>query len=138
VKIVPLGPDHWEWATAQTGASWSTDTRGLVAVDKADRPVGAVVLYGWTDSAVSAHFAVTNPLALRPGGLFDETYKFVFETCDRIMMLGATPSDKPKALKLVKHLGWETIYRLPDGWAVGVDMVYSRFSKVAWQVKRAA
>jgi len=138
VKIVPLGPDHWEWATAQTGASWSTDTRGLVAVDAQDQPVGVVILYAWTETAVSAHFAVTNPLALRPGKLFDETYKFVFETCDRMMMLGATPGDKPKALKLIKHLGWEMLYRLPDGYAKDVDMIYSRYSRVAWQMKKVA
>ena len=137
MKFVALAPEHWPWVEENVQCIRSEDTCGIVALDANEVIVGALVLDGWTFTSVNTHFAVTNPMAIRRG-LFEETYKYVFETCERRMMIGATPTDRGKALKLVKHLGWTEMYRFKDGFNEGIDMVYSLYTKEQWLMKRAA
>ena len=135
--MVALREEHWPWVVENVQCLWCEDTCGIVAIDAKEQIVGALVLDSWTHTSVHTHFAVTNPMAIRRG-LFDETYKYVFETSGRRMMIGATPADRVKALKLVKHLGWTEQLRLKDGFDEGVDMVYSLYTKEQWLMKRAA
>jgi hypothetical protein len=91
----------------------------------------------WTHTSVVCHFAIPNPMAIRRG-LFDVGYDYVFNTAGRRIMLGITPTDRPKALKLLRHMGWEELHRIKDGFADGVDLVYSRFTKEQWLQKKVA
>jgi hypothetical protein len=138
VKFVPLNPhQHWQWVEENIEATWCADTKGIVAVDDHGEIAAALVFDSWTYTSVVCHFAIPNPMAIRRG-LFTEGYNYIFETSGRRIMLGITPTDRVKALKLLKHMGWEEVYRLPDGFAEGIDLVYSRFTKEQWLSKRAA
>ena len=137
MKMVALAEEHWPWVVENIACLWVEDTCGVVALEDSGKIAGAVILDNWTCTSVTTHFALSNPMAIRRG-LFDETYKYVFETSGRRMMVGVTPSDRTKALKLVKHLGWTEIHRYADGFDEGVDLVYSRYTKEQWLMKRAA
>jgi hypothetical protein len=137
VRIVALDGTHWPWVAEHVQCLYSEDTKGLVALDAHDKIAGALVLDNWTFTTVNVHFALANPMAIRRG-LFDETYRYVFETCGRRMMVGVTPADRVKALKLVKHLGWSEVYRFKDGFDEGIDLIYSLYTKEEWLMKRAA
>lgn len=110
---------HLDYVRQVLDVPVSTFTRGIVAENP--EPCGVVLLDNFTDTSASAHIAVQNPMALRE--LHLETFKHVFLVLNKRMLLGITPSDNMKALKLHKHLGFTEIARIKDGYAYGVDQV---------------
>lgn len=79
------------------------------------------VLDNWLKGSVQIHLVVVRPIVARHG--FPEA---VFNAAfgeDRPMVLGWVPSVKTKALKLNKHLGFNEIHRLDEGFSPGVDYV---------------
>lgn len=135
MKFVALTMDHWPWVVSRAGCLLCEDTKGVVALDDSGVIQGAVVFDNWSYTTASAHWAVDNPMALR-AGLLDEGYRYVFETCGRMRLVGSTPADNERALRAALKLGWKEIYRLKDGWKVGVDMVHTQFLREWWQPGR--
>lgn len=131
MKFTALTAAHWPWVVEQINPLWVEDTKGIVALDASEQIVGALVFDNWTFTSCTAHICILNPIIIRRGFL-EEGYRYVFEEAGREMLLGATPSDRIKALKLVRHLGWRELYTLKDGFAEGVDMIYTQFTKEDW------
>ena len=55
--------------------------------------------------------------------LHTEAFKYVFEQLDKRMILATIASTNAKSIKLCGHLGFSELFRIPDGYAVGVDQV---------------
>jgi hypothetical protein len=104
--------------------------RGVVAY-KEGRIVAAVVLDSWSETSCTIHIAVEDPLVFRHG-FAEEVFGYVFEFANRRVIIGVTPSNNAKALKFNKHIGFREIYRIRDGYDVGVDYVVQEFRKEDW------
>jgi hypothetical protein len=128
VKIVAFHPfKHLEYVRSVLQVPISTATRGLVAIGTNGAPDGVVLLDNWSENAVMGHIAVQNPIALRE--LLPAAFNYVFNFCQKGMMLGCVPADVTKALKLNAHIGFKEIYRIKDGWDVGIDVVMLQMLK---------
>jgi RimJ/RimL family protein N-acetyltransferase len=100
------------------------DTRGIVAEDGEIQAI--CVLDNWSANSCMIHIWINNPFVLKYG--FAETiFEYVFGG-GRNKIIGLTPSDNPKALKFIKHIGFVEKYRIRDGYAVGVDFVLTEFT----------
>jgi len=125
VKLLAFNPfKHLDYARSVTKVSISADTGGIVAENDAGVPQGVVLFDSWSSTAVTAHISIQNPLALRT--LHREAFRYIFETCGKMMMLGFTASDNIKAVRLNKHFGFTEIARIPDADRVGVDVIIFR------------
>jgi hypothetical protein len=119
--------NEWLWASSRAQCNFCEDTKGIVAY-KDDQIVGAVILDSWSHNSVSIHLTIEDPLILK-NGFPEEVFNYVFNTCDRGIILGATPADNLKALKFNKHIGFKEVYRVKDGYKVGVDFVIFELRK---------
>lgn len=61
-------------------------------------------------------------------GYAEEVFGFVFGS-GRIKIIGQTPSNNAKALKFIKHIGFEEIFRVKDAFDMGVDIVVTELTK---------
>ena len=97
------------------------DTRGVVA-ERDGQFAGCFVFDSWTENSCQSHQLLLDPMALK-AGLHVEAANYAFGDCNRKIVLGLTPGDNERALKLNRHYGFVEIYRLPDGVRDGVDYV---------------
>jgi len=105
------------------GLNHCTDTKGMVAVDlERNKTVGAVIFDNWTPNAVHAHIILEEPMVLRYGFL-EEAFHYAFITAGRQFMLATIQSNNKKSLKFVKHIGFNEICRIENGYEDGVDIV---------------
>ena len=122
MKTVAFNPFyHLEYAREVSEASVSADTKGIVAIDSSGEPQGIVLLDSWSETAVTAHISITNPMALRT--LHTETFRYVFETCGKLMIIGNVASNNTKARRLNRHFGFTELARIPNGHSLGVDIL---------------
>jgi hypothetical protein len=112
---------HGKWVKQVINPVFCEDTKGIVAL-KNGKPVGAFLGDQWTPTSVQTHVGVTDPMCLKHG-LHKEFARWVFITCNRRMMIGLTPSNNEKAIKINKHFGFVEIGRLKDAYAEGVDYI---------------
>ena len=96
---------------------------GIVAYD--ERGLQAMVGFDfWTPTSVHAHIACINPHAMR--GLWREVQKYLAQHGKRLI-IGMTPSHLPRALRLIKGLGFEEVYRIKEGWNEDSDIVITEY-----------
>ena len=120
---------HWDVLTEVLPLNLGEDTRGIVAIDEeTGETYGGVVFQDWTRTVVCAHIVVLSPRAFRVG-IHKAAADYVFNQAGRQKMIGMVPADNPKALKLNKHLGFEEIYRIEEGYDHGVDYVVMELRK---------
>ena len=124
IEYVSLNTNHWPLVKDRLGLHWSTDTRGILALDCDDDDliVAGVVLNNWAHNSVQAHIWIDNPMVIRHG-LFNEVADFVFNVAQKELLLGVVPSDNEAALKLDQHIGFVEKYRIRDGYMQGIDYV---------------
>ena len=92
IKLMPFQPLLME------------DTTGIVA--EKDGEIWAItVLDNWSPNSCSVHIWIPNPLVFRHG-YKEEVFDFVFGS-GRNKIIGQTPSDNPKALKFIEHIGFD-------------------------------
>ena len=103
ITFQALGEESWPWVKATTHLALSEQTRGIVAVDD-------------------------NPMALRRG-LFQEAAQFVFETCEKEVMVSPCSADDERANKIVARAGFTEAARIKDGWDFGTDMIIYKMAK---------
>lgn len=128
MKYVAFSPfKHLQYVESVLTVPINKTTRGIVAVDGSEMPCAVVLLDNWTHTAVNIHIAIQNPMALR--GLFHEVGDYVFNTCQKMMIIGVTESSHKKALRLNEHAGFTEIYRIKDCYAPGVDQVIQQLKK---------
>jgi hypothetical protein len=122
MKIVAFDPyTHLGYVRSVLSVPISSSTRGLIAIDSSGKPQGVVILDNWAENSVMGHIAIQHPMAMRK--LPFEALDHVFNTCQKGMFIGIIPGDNPKSLKFHTHLGFEEIFRIKDGWSVGVDYI---------------
>jgi hypothetical protein len=119
-----VGKHDWGWCQQQVQILRSEDTQGIMAIDiDKNETIGAVIFDNFSPNSVQAHLIITKPMLLRHGFL-QEAFDFAFNVCDRKMMIGIVKSDNAEAQKLDKHIGFVEQYRLKDGHADGIDLIY--------------
>jgi len=128
IDIRALKPDDWSLIPDEARPRQCADTRGLVAFSDKGKLLAAAVLDSWTGNSCMLHIFIGNPFVLKHG-FQEELFDYVFNTCGCGIILGTTPADNAKALKLNKHIGFTEIFRIPDGYAVGVDFVVTMLRK---------
>ena len=104
------------------------DTKGIIAWGDDGIPQAICVLDSWSFTSCQIHIWIENAFVLKHG-FAEEVFKYVFDTCSRSLIIGVTPADNPKALKFIKHIGFEEIFRIRDGHAEGVDYVVTEIRK---------
>ena len=121
MKYVPFSFEkHGLWVKNLIQPIFSEDTKGVVA-EKDGVPVGAIILDQWTATSVQCHVGVENIMCLRK--LQYEVADYVFNVCDRKMLIGLTPSNNTKAIRINKTFGFKEHTRIKDAFAKGVDYI---------------
>ena len=104
------------------------DTKGITAWGDDGIPQAVCVLDSWSYNSCQIHIWIENAFVLKHG-FAEEVFKYVFDTCNRNLIIGVTPADNPKAIKFIKHIGFEEIFRIRDGYREGVDYVVTEIRK---------
>ena len=102
------------------------DTRGIVA-ERDGTPVACILFDSWTHTSAQSHIWIGDRMVLRHGFL-EEAARYFFEESGRRILLGITPSNKTRALKLNKHIGFRVIGVIKNGFDDGVDLVVQRMN----------
>ena len=128
MKFVPFTfEDHGEWVKSLLSPIYCEDTKGIVA-EKDGEPVGVMLCDMWTHNSVQVHIGITDKMCLKHK-MHYEFCDWVFNVCDRQMMLGLVPSNNLQALKLDKHFGFKEVGRIPNAIKDGVDYVIMQLTK---------
>lgn len=122
VQFLRLDDLYWSEVQEAVKCIPMADTRGIVAVDDEGKLLAAGVADTFSHTTCQVHMVIKNPMVLRHGWL-EEIFNYVFVTCNRLAIVGMVPGDNDKALKLNKHVGYEEVYRIKEGFNVGVDYV---------------
>ena len=105
------------------------DTKGITALDGDNVPQAVCVFDSWSHNSCIIHIWINNPFVLKHG-FAEEVFNFVFsEESGRTKIIGITPSDNLKAVKFIKNIGFKEVYRISDGYKVGVDYVVTEMNK---------
>lgn len=128
MKFVAFNPfKHLEYVKSVLLVPISDATRGIVAVDDQNTPCAVILLDGWTHNSATCHIAVQKPMALR--GLLPEVADYVFNTCQKQMLIGIVEGSHGRARRLNEHMGFKEIYRIKDCYAPGVDQLILQMKK---------
>ena len=135
IHFVPLEQRHWLHIPKEARPRYCEDTRGIVAEDTQGNVQAVCILDTWTENACQIHIYIKNPFVLKHG-FQQEVFNFVFGS-GRELIVGVTPSDNHKALKFIRHMGFEDVTVIPDGYSKGVDFVITQLRKenCAWIAK---
>ena len=121
--------DDWNWISKRADPTLTENTKGIVAVDtKVDRIVAMAVFDNWTDNSVNVHLAIDKPLVLRHGFL-EECFNYIFNTCNKGIIMATIPGDNAKSLKLSSHIGLDVVHTIKDGFNKGVDYILMEMRK---------
>ena len=121
IRFMPATQNALKWANQHIECSLAEDARGIIAL-RDDIPVAAYILQNWTETSVQAHQAILDPLVLKHG-FFEEVLKYIFDEAGRELIIGLTPADNAKAVKLNRHYGFKEHSRIPNAVRLGVDMI---------------
>lgn len=115
------------WVQEAAECAYCDDMNGIVAY-RDGKLVAGVLLESWSHNSVTIHIRVDDPLVFKHG-FAEECYEYIFNTADKGVLIGITPANNAKALKFNKHIGLNEIYRIKDGYDVGVDYVVQEARK---------
>ncbi len=128
MKYVAFDPfKHLQYVESVLMVPISKETRGIVALDSDGQPCAVILLDGWTHNAATCHIAIQKPMALR--GLLTEIAEYVFNICQKQMLIGIVEGSHGKARRLNDHMGFKEIYRIKDCYAPGVDQIILQMKK---------
>ena len=99
-----------------------TDTRGITALNEAGEVQGMVVYDTWSFNSVMGHFFIMNPFILKHG-FGEAACDYAFNVGGKGMVIGGTPANNKKALKMGTHIGFKNVAVIPDGIDIGIDLV---------------
>lgn len=138
MRVGPAHPSHYEWLQKRIDIQIGPEFRAIEAVDAAGRVHGMVGFGGWTPNAVSLHFALDNPAALR--SLLRPAFGIAFKDAGKGLAVATVLSTNARSLAVVPRIGFRETYRIRDGWAVGVDLVIfeMRRNECRWIADNAA
>jgi len=119
-------PADIPWLKEHVKCVLCEDTKGIVA-ERDGVIVAMYVLDSWSHNSVQCHHAVLDPLAFKHG-IHIEVVRYVFGVCGRKLIIGLTPANNAKAVRIAKHLGFTEHTRIPDAYDVGVDYIIFRMT----------
>jgi len=126
--IEPMEYEHqFTWLSERAECSHCEDTKGIV-VYRDDQLVGAVAMDSWSYNSCTIHIAIDDMLAFK-NNFPEEVFNYIFNTCDKGVVIGVTPADNERALRFNKTVGLVELYRIKDGYEVGVDYVVQELRK---------
>jgi hypothetical protein len=129
VTFVPTERHHIKYIPKDALPRECADSRGITALNPKTGPLGICLFDTWTANSCQIHIWIDNPVIIKYGFL-TEIFDFVFsEESGRKLVVGFTPSDNPKALKFIKHVGLEEITRIPNVYGDGIDAVLTTLTK---------
>ena len=128
MNFTALSPRDFGYIPQNSRPIMCEDSKGIVATDDEGMPQAICVLDSWTYNSCQIHIWIENAFVLKHG-FAEEVFRYVFNTCGRNLIVGVTPADNPKALKFIKHIGLEEIFRIKDGNQIGVDLVVTEIRK---------
>ena len=127
MNFFPLKPKDLGLMPSISRPNLCEDTRGIVAV-KDGEPVAIAVFDSWSFNSCRIHIWIEDAFVLKHG-FAEEVFNFVFNGSERTKIIGLTPSDNDKALKFITHIGFEELFRIEDGYKIGVDYVVTEMKK---------
>lgn len=131
IYFIPLDiPLHWAWVKERVQCIFCEDTCGIVALDSSGEIQAAFIFDSFTNTTCMVHIAIKNPMVLRRGMLREAAW-YLFETRARERVFSMVASNNEKSLKFSKNVGWEELYRIKDGYDVGVDYILQVMTKDA-------
>lgn len=119
---------HSDWVREVIAPVFCEDTRGIVALRDDNSIAGAIIMDSWAPNSVQVHIGAETPLVFKHG-LHKEAANYIFNTAGRNVVIGLTPSNNEKAIKINKHLGFKEIFRVPDAYLDGVDYIVFRMDR---------
>ena len=122
ISILPMTrQEEWAWIKERAQVTWTEKTKGLVCY-KDGEIVGMVIMDGWTHNSCRTHIAVDNMLIFKHGW-FEEVSNYIYNECDKGVIIGVTPANLGNVLRFNRHVGFVETYRIPDGYEEGIDLV---------------
>jgi hypothetical protein len=123
-----LESDFAWWASQPGLCALTPKAIGVVAL-VGDAVAGMAVLDRIFRTSADAHICVPRPARVRllPSAFFS----LAFGELELEVLLGSTPGDRPRALKLARQLGFIETHRVPNGAGLGVDLVLSELHRDA-------
>ncbi len=119
--------DEWNWVAARAECVRSADSKGMVAYRNGEI-VCAVAFDHWSHNSVHIHTAFEDLMCFKHGWP-EAVFGWIFNDCDKGIIMGITPACNEKALRFNKHIGFEEIFRVKDGFEVGIDFVVTEYRK---------
>ena len=127
MNFVALQPNMWSSIPDIARPRQCADSKGIVAIDNG-KIMAVTIFDSWTDNSCMIHIWIEHPIVLKHG-YAEEVFDFVFNTGGREVIIGVTPENNPKALKFIKHIGFEEVGRIEDGHERGVDFILTTMRK---------
>ena len=128
MNFAALVPDDLGFMPPDARPNICSDTKGIIALDDDGMPQAICVLDSWSFNSCQIHIWIENAFVLKHG-FAEAVFNYVFNDCGRNIIIGVTPSDNEKALRFIKHIGFEEVSRIKDGYMVGVDYVVTEIRK---------
>lgn len=119
--------EEFLWIQEAAECAYCDDMNGIMCYRDGNLVAG-ILLESWSHNSVTIHIRVDDPLVFKHG-FAEECYEYIFVTAERGVLIGITPANNVKALKFNKHIGLNEIYRIKDGYAVGIDYVVQEARK---------
>lgn len=110
----------------------SSDLRFIARTNREKQIVGVVAFNAFAGRTCAMHVAGDGNWLSRDFLRASFHYPFVASDCVQIIVTVA--GDNSKSLRFCRHIGFEVLYRIADGWRRGVDMVilHMRRSACRW------
>lgn len=137
--ILRAAPDnHLPWLVNRVGIAPPSDLRAIEALDNGGRILGMVGFCDWKPNSVQLHFALASPLVVR--SLARAAAEYAFGQARLEVALAYVSANNMKSRRLVEWLGFREAFRIPDGWARGVDLLLfeQRRKGCRWLSRKAA
>ena len=119
--------EEWDWIQQRAECVRSDDSRGMVCY-RDGKLVNAVAFDHWSHNSVHIHTAFEDFLCFKHGWP-EAVFGWIFMECDKGVIMGVTPASNEKAVRFNKHIGFVELFRVKDGFEVGIDFVVSEYRK---------
>ena len=119
--------EEWDWIADRAECVYCADSKGIVAY-RDNKLVGAVAFDHWSLNSCHIHIAVEDMLIFKHD-FREAVFDYIFNQCDRGLIVGITPACNERALRFIKHIGFVEVFRLKDGYEEGIDFVVTEYRK---------
>ena len=121
--------EDWEYVKARAVPVLVEDTCGIIAVDiETGRRVGAAIFDHLLEGSAQVHIMLDHPIVLKHGFMASAA-DYIFNYRNKKVVYGLTPSGNKKAIKFNKKVEFKDVYRIPNGYSDGVDLIIMQLLK---------